>query len=141
MGAESKADNIAKYELKLFSFRKCCKTVKGNHLKTHLRMCCFFQQTLPNTTVCPFLSIHISNRYTFIILMNLRRSFSRSWAFSCRMIMERTLRETRRRRDASVCHHVLQTWLLSSRRGQRSAEGTKRSTVVTKLRFGAQAYQ
>lgn len=100
-----------------------------------------FSTNPPNTTVCPFLSIHISNRYTFIILMNLRRSFSRSWAFSCRMIMERTLREIRRSRDASVCHHVLQTWLLSYRRGQWSAAGTKRSTVVTKLRFGAQAYQ
>lgn len=44
MGAESKADNIAKYELKLFSFRKCCKTVKGNHLKMHLRICCFFNK-------------------------------------------------------------------------------------------------
>lgn len=83
-------------------------------------------------------------RHTFIILINLRRSFSRSWAFSCRMIMERTLRETRRGRDASVCHHMFSRpgcFPLGEKAVNWSAAGKKRSSMVTKRRCEVQAYQ
>lgn len=38
---------------------------------------------------------------TFMILMNFNSSRSLSWAFSCNMIIERTLRESKRERPLS----------------------------------------
>lgn len=39
---------------------------------------------------------------TFMILMNFRSSLSRSWAFSCSMIMDRTLQERAREATAEL---------------------------------------